>query len=303
MQLDVIRSFLVVVEQGSLNGAAGRLRLAQSTLTRQMQTLEHEIGGRLLERSATGVAPTAAGTALARRMHRVMAEYDAALGEARRVAFGQRAQLRIGYLLSAGQRFLRPALATLRREHPDVKVTLVDLSPGDQIRALRTGDLDVALIGQEGGLIARDFYARRLAVLPVVAALPEDHPLAARASVRLADLRSEMFVGAPEDELPGRNRWAAQLCRRAGFRPRFAQNANSVSHALSLVVSDGFVFLAPDFVQDIAVPGVVYRTIADHGARWDFFVVWQRGKVADAVRALLDALRADGRAGATGTRR
>jgi DNA-binding transcriptional LysR family regulator len=62
-----IRSFLTVVEEGSLHRAAARLRISQPALSRQMQALEHELGGRLLERMATGVRPTAGGQALAER--------------------------------------------------------------------------------------------------------------------------------------------------------------------------------------------------------------------------------------------
>ena len=53
-----IRSFLTVVEEGNLHRAAARLHISQSTLSRQMQVLELKLGGRLLERMATGVRPT-----------------------------------------------------------------------------------------------------------------------------------------------------------------------------------------------------------------------------------------------------
>jgi Bacterial regulatory helix-turn-helix protein, lysR family len=53
-----LRAFLVALEEGSLNRAAVRLRMSQSTLTRQMQALESEIEGTLLERTTTGVRPT-----------------------------------------------------------------------------------------------------------------------------------------------------------------------------------------------------------------------------------------------------
>jgi DNA-binding transcriptional LysR family regulator len=71
--LEQIRSFLTVVEEGSLHRAAARLRISQPTLSRQMQAFEHELGGRLLERMATGVSPTAGGQALLRRMSAVLA--------------------------------------------------------------------------------------------------------------------------------------------------------------------------------------------------------------------------------------
>ena len=52
--------------------------------------------------------------------------------------------------------------------------------------ALRAGEIDIALIGQEGGVVARDFYTRRLAALRVVVALPEHHPLATCAKLRFS---------------------------------------------------------------------------------------------------------------------
>jgi DNA-binding transcriptional LysR family regulator len=142
---ELVRSFLVVLEEGSLNRAALRLHLAQSSLTRQMQALEHEIGGALLERMASGVAPTAAGHALARRILPVLAEFEAAVSETRRFARGQNSQIRVGYMRAVATMVLNPALAVLRKTHPAVKVELFDLTQGEQITALRHGDIDVGL--------------------------------------------------------------------------------------------------------------------------------------------------------------
>src|SRR3569833_2405404 len=116
------------------------MRVAQSTLTRQMQSLEQEIGGRMLERSHGGVALTAAGQALLGRGIPALANLEAALGEVRKLARGQTASLRIGYIMSAAPEYLGPALATVRAVHPEVKVKLIDLSPGEQIAALRRGE-------------------------------------------------------------------------------------------------------------------------------------------------------------------
>ena len=157
-----LRAFLIIMEEGSLNRAAIRLRISQSTLSRQMQALEADIGGALLERTTTGVRPTDAGHALASSASRVLAEYDAAIAEARRLARGQRDLIRVGYLGSTAQMFLDPALAVMRRSHPEVKVKLLDLSPGEQIAALRKGEIDLALIGQEGALLSTEFYTQKL---------------------------------------------------------------------------------------------------------------------------------------------
>jgi DNA-binding transcriptional LysR family regulator len=285
-----LRAFLIVMEEGSLNRAAIRLRISQSTLSRQMQALEADIGGALLERTTTGVRPTDAGHALAGSVPRVLAEYDAVIAEARRLARGQRDLIRVGYLGSTAQMFLDPALSVMRRSHPGVKVKLLDLSPGEQIAALRKGELDLALIGQEGALLSTEFYTQKLTTLPLVAVVPADHSLALKRQISLKELRDERFICAAEEDLPGHNRWITQLCRRAGFKPKFVQEAVSVSNMFTLIVSEGAVALVPSYLKHFPVAGIAMVELLDKKATWDFLVVWQRGRTAKPLRELLDAL-------------
>lgn len=273
-----------------MNQAAERLRVSQSTLTRQMRALEHEIGGRLFERSTAGVALTAAGHALAQDVRPVLARFDVVLADARKLARGQSARLRIGYLGSAATEYLNPALAALRRTHPEVRAKLLDLSPGEQIAALRSGEIDLALIGSAGALLAKEFYVRRLASLPVLAALAESHPLAGAATLKVAQLRGTPFVGAREADMPGHNRWIAQICRRAGFRPTMVDDAESLTHALATVVAENAVALVPDYAKSTTVPGVVCRRLTDAGLKWDLLVAWQRGTTTAAMKVVLDAM-------------
>src|SRR5260221_12482370 len=117
--LEQIRSFLTVVEEGSLHRAAVRLRISPSALSRQMQALEHELGGRLLERMATGVSPTPGGEALAKRMDAVLEAYDLAMSDTRRALLGDTDQLRIAYLPPIDPQSLSGPLRAVRRIHPE----------------------------------------------------------------------------------------------------------------------------------------------------------------------------------------
>lgn len=290
MNLDLLRSFFAVSEFGSLSQAAQHLHISQSTLTRQMQTLESEIGGQLLERGHRGAALTAAGHALLEGMRPVVGKADIVISEARNLARGQSASVRIGYITSAAGDYLTPALAALRRSHPETKIHLVDLSPREQIAALRRGELDVVLLGNINAAIAREFFVRRIATFPVMVALPEVHALAAHEDIALADLRGELFVGASPDDIPEFNNWIVQLCRPAGFRPKFVENANGLAQALSLLVAENAVTLLPALIEKFKIPGVTFRPLRGSTAKWDLQVAWQRGKITAPIRELVSRL-------------
>ncbi len=290
MNLDYLNSFVAIAESGSLSKTAERFRVSQSTLTRQVQVLEQEIGGRLFERSHRGVALTAAGQTLFNRLTPLLEKFEAAVAEARKRARGQSGSLRIGYLMSAAAEYLNPALKDVRAHHPEVKVKLIDMSPGEQIAALRRGEFDIGIVGNADASLAREFYVKRIASLPVAVALPEEHALARHESIALADLRREVFVGAKEEDIPGYNRWVVQLCRRARFRPKFVENADSLTHALSLLVAENAVTFVPALTGRLRAPGVTYRSLDERTARWHLLVAWQRGPMTTPVRALVDAL-------------
>ena len=290
MNLDLFRSFFAVSEFGSLSRAAEQLHVSQSTLSRQMQALESEIGGQLLERGPGGVALTAAGHRLLEGLRPVVARADFIISEARMLARGQSASVRIGYIMSAAGGYLNPAIAALRRSHPQTKVHLVHLSPGQQIAALRRGELDVVVLGNINAAISREFFVRRIATFPVLLALSEGHPLAEGDEVALTDLRKEPFVGANAEDVPGFNNWLIQICRRAGFRPKIVENAESVAHTLSLVVAENAVALLPALVDGFNAPGVVFRPLTGTAAKWELQVAWHRGRITEPVRELVALL-------------
>lgn len=289
--IDRIRALLTVIEEGSVNRAAVRLRITQPALSRQMKVLENEVGGRLLERESSGVKPTGLGHALVKAMRPLVKSYDNVMSDLRRQARGERAELRVGYLGSAAQRFLTPALALLRKSYPAARLKLHDLSPREQIAALRSGELDVALIGQEGVAASREFHSAKLCSLGVCAAMADGDRLDAKKSIAIKDLKGRDFIGIDEDEMPGRNRWMTALCKTAGFKPRFVAVVDGLTHVMSHVVSESAVTLVPAYFAKSSHPGVAFVPVSDAKAKWDFIVLGQKGSASPAARALVAALK------------
>jgi DNA-binding transcriptional LysR family regulator len=291
--LEKLRLFLVVLEEGSLRRAADRLRISQSAITRQMQSLEFDLGGRVLERTSAGVRPTNGGHALAARAKTLLADYDSTMTEVRRLVRGESERLRIGYIASAVQEYVGPALAVLRRAYPRLKVKMLDQTPGEMIIALRQGKIDLALTLHGIDLLARDFYARKLATVRSLVALPVSHRFANERQVSLSQLKGETFVLGSDDVVPGYAQRIIQLCRKyGGFRPRLAtiDEANGLVESLALAANEEAISIQPAFISHLKVPNAVMVPIADAGATWDLFIVWQRGKIAGPLRTLLSEL-------------
>jgi DNA-binding transcriptional LysR family regulator len=292
--LEKLRLFLVVLEEGSLRRAAERLHISQSTITRQLQSLELDLGGRVLERTSAGVRPTNGGHALAERAETLLADYDSTMAEVRRLVRGESERLRIGYIASAAQEYLGPALAVLRRAYPKLKVKMLDQTPGEVIAALRQGEIDLALTLHGTDLLSRDFYARKLATVRSLVSLPGSHRLATEKQVSLSQLKDETFVRGSDDALPGYTQRIVQFCRKyGGFRPGLVTigGAMGLVESLAMSANEDAISIQPVFISHLKVPNVAMVPIADAGATWDLFVVWQRGKASGPLRALLDALR------------
>ena len=291
--LEKLRLFLVVLEEGSLRRAAGRLRISQSAITRQLQLLELDLGGRVLERTSAGVRPTNGGHALAAKAKTLLADYDSTMAEVRRLVRGESERLRIGYIASAFQQYLAPALAAVRRAYPKLKVKMLDQTPGEMIIGLRQGEIDLALTLQGADLLSRDFYARKLATIRSLVVLPVSHRFAAEKQVSLSQLKRETFIRGSDDAVPGYNHRIVQFCRKFGrFRPRTAtiNDATGLVESLALAANEDAISIQPAFISHLDVPNAVMVPIADAGATWDLFVVWQRGKAASPLQTLLSEL-------------
>jgi molybdate transport repressor ModE-like protein len=291
--LEKLRLFLVILEEGSLRRAADRLRISQSAITRQIQALELELGGQVLERTSAGVRPTNGGAVLAERAKALLADYDSTMAEVRRLNRGESERLRIGYIASAVQEYLGPALAVLRRDYPKLKVKMLDQTPGEMIIALRQGEIDLALTLHGIDLLSRDFYIRKIATVKSLVALPVSHRFATKRQVSISQLKGETFVRGSDDAVPGYTQRIIQLCRKyGGFRPRLAtiDKTTSLVESLAVAANEEAISIQPAFISHLEVPNVVMVPIADAGATWDLFVVWLRGKVAGPLRTLLNEL-------------
>jgi DNA-binding transcriptional LysR family regulator len=279
-ELRLLRSFVAVVDAGSLSRAAAELHVAQQSLSQQMRTLEGQLGVTLLTRSSRGVAPTEAGEVLLREARAVLARAERAVDAVRR---GARDVLRVGFLGSVANYFMPPVVRAFAERHPDVTLQAEDMPIAALVAGLREGRLDAALSRPPlvGDLATEVVYRE-----PIAAALPEGHRLASRAELALADLADEPWVLTPRASWPP---WHAKYdadFAQAGFQPRVVKRGTTPQGLLALVAAGVGVTRLPLSSQSLRDGGVAFVPLAGEDAL--VVLTWR----ADAGSPLLPALRA-----------
>lgn len=140
---DLLRTFLAIVEAGSVTGGASRIHRSQSATSLQLKQLEAVIGQPLLARHGRGVVPTPAGERLLPVARQVTGALDAALAGFRTDEIAGR--LRIGIAEGVAHGVLAEVLGAFCRAHPAMELE-VHCALGDDFEgALARGKLDLAV--------------------------------------------------------------------------------------------------------------------------------------------------------------
>ncbi|HET8747482.1 MAG TPA: LysR family transcriptional regulator, partial [Ramlibacter sp.] len=115
-----LHAFLAVARSGSFRKAAEALNVTQAAVSRAVLRLEEELGVDVLERSGAGVALTATGAELRRRIEKPLAALEEAALHVRREA--ERMRLRLSVVTSLGNLWLMPRLEDFRSRHPGIEI-------------------------------------------------------------------------------------------------------------------------------------------------------------------------------------
>jgi DNA-binding transcriptional LysR family regulator len=198
VELRHLEHFVAVAEERSFTRAAARLHLVQSALSVSIRSLERELGGRLFDRSTHHVELNDAGRALLAEARNALAAVDAARDAVAAVHGGLGGTVRVGIMHSMTKIDLAAVLTGFHRERPQVRI-VPSAAPGGSTELaaqVLEGRLDLAFVGLPGDHPA-GLTVRPLASEPMLLACPEDHPLARRDVIPLADLDGERFVELP----------------------------------------------------------------------------------------------------------
>jgi DNA-binding transcriptional LysR family regulator len=229
VELRQLRYFVAVAEELHFGRAAQRLHVVQPAVSQQVARLEREFGLQLLDRTPRTVRLTEAGKRLLAEARNVLSAADQAKAVATQLATSGTRFLRIGTSpgLSAT---LETALDALSRLAPGLRTELDGRPAHDQLAAVRSGELDLALV--RAAPADPDLQMIELWREQVYVAVPATHPTAHQPAVRLEQLVDlPLRLPAPACD-PLLRDLVLGGCRRAGIEPRTGRPISTVPNAL-----------------------------------------------------------------------
>jgi DNA-binding transcriptional LysR family regulator len=285
-----LRVLREVALKGSFSAAAESLSYTQSAISQQIAALERETGSSLVERGARGIRMTDAGEALVRHADAILTRLTDAEAELEAIAGLRGGRVRLASFATAGSTFVPHAIATFHERHPAVEILLKESDPEESVPSLKAGQLDIAILFEPHGAgDLTDIDTVHLLEDPMSVVLPENHPLAAKAKIRLKDLEGEAWVqttsACPCCVI------VAEQCRSAGFEPRVAFESDDYLTIQGLVAAGVGVAMIPSLGLAAYRPDVAIRPVTGVPPKRDIVAATlPGGRRSPATQAMLEAL-------------
>jgi DNA-binding transcriptional LysR family regulator len=234
--------FLAVADEGSFTLASRKLRIAQPSLSQQVQALERDVGASLLERTSRGVRLTTAGREFLPEARAMLAAAQRGRLAVRQTEALEGGELEIATVRSLAVGVLPALIGEFRSRHPGVRIWLKEFAHRDHLNdAVLAGLSDIA-VGPRPGAWAGPVLALGWEEF-VVTVPPDDPAVAEDGAVQLRRLAErEWILYEPGHGLDDVVMFA---CAQAGFTPRAAMRTGQAEAAVRLAASGLGVAMVP----------------------------------------------------------
>lgn len=285
----LLRTFVSVAERGSFTAAASAGGYTQSAVSRQMASLEDVWGVELFARRARGVRLTPAGEHLLPHAKALLERFSdtiRALDAVRRLDVGH---LRIGAFPTANLVLVSGALERFQSRHEGISLALREGTTERLLGLLGAGDLDIAVVSTHKNPDLTGIHLDHLVEDRIHVALSEEHRLASRDEIPMAELADEHWIVADTVEAVSALR---ATCATAGFIPNTPLRAGEWMVKLELVAGGLGVALIPGMMTPHIPAKIAVRSLApDPPRRTVYAAVPPHAHRYPAVAAFLADLR------------
>ncbi|HMA12344.1 MAG TPA: LysR substrate-binding domain-containing protein [Steroidobacteraceae bacterium] len=245
LKLKDLRYLVAVADTRHFGQAAARCFVSQPTLSAQLKKLEDYLGVQLVERHPRRIALTEVGAQVVARARRIIEASDeiVALSALQRDPLSGR--LRVALLPTIGPYLLPLVAARIRKKLPRIELLLYEYQTGPMLDHLQAGDIDMGILALP--VPAEGLAERKLFDEPFVVAVPENHALGARKSLKTSDLDGETLL-LLEDGHCLRDQ-ALDVCSHSNVQEKQDFRATSLETLRQMVASGGGITLLPQLAS------------------------------------------------------
>ena len=188
MRIEQLQAFIAITETGNFGQAAKKCGVTQSTISRQIQSLEQDLGLPLFHRS-TQAKLTLGGEKLLPRAQKICQEWSKASQECADLIAGKQPELCVAAIHSVCAHYLPPILQQFCLDYPDVQLRVTALGSDRALKVLRDGLIDIAIVMNNRFLTtSADIELAVLYEEQVDVLMAADHPLSKLKKVPLPEL-------------------------------------------------------------------------------------------------------------------
>jgi DNA-binding transcriptional LysR family regulator len=284
-----MRYFVTLAETLHFGRAAERLHITQPPLSRQITTLEKELGVKLLERHSRRAKLTRAGQQFLDDARAAILAFDQACRNVKLADKGEVGELSIGFMMHAAYTVLPSLARRFMSAYPNVDVKLREVVPHDLVTETMSGNFDAALTFSPGtirGLETRPIYREKLCL-----ALPQHHALAKRPIIEAHQLKGEPLIVIPVEVAPGLRSAIFDYCRSAGFSPTIRLETQFQQTIVSLVSETLGLAIVPESMKRLGFPGVVFHSLKK-APEVEHVVAWRADNLNPTLKPFLNIARA-----------
>ncbi|MGH8138630.1 MAG: LysR substrate-binding domain-containing protein [Steroidobacteraceae bacterium] len=242
IKLKDLRYLVAVADSRHFGRAAQRCFVSQPTLSAQLKKLEDDLGVQLIERQPNNVTLTEAGEQIVARARRILEASEEVVALARAHRDPLAGKLRLALLPTIGPYLLPRIAQPIRKALPRLELRLYEYQTAPMLEKLAAGEIDLGILALPvdlEGLDARQLYSEAFTV-----AVPDQHRLAKRDSVRADDLNGETLL-LLEDGHCLRDQ-ALEVCSRVGVNESQDFRATSLETLRQMVATGAGITLLPE---------------------------------------------------------
>ena len=290
MNLKDLKYLVALADTGHFGKAAERTFVSQPTLSAQLKKLEEYLGVKLVERRPKNVQLTEVGKQVVARARRMLNEGDEIVALARNNTDPFAGKLKLALIPTIGPYLLPRVMPRLRKALPNLSLMLYEYQTESLLKKLRDGEIDLgimALPAAQEGIESRELYRENFTV-----ALPNGHPLGAKSSIKVQDLKGHTLL-LLEDGHCLRDQ-ALEICSRVDVREAEDFRASSLETLRHMVVAGLGITLMPELAVESpygSQRGLTVRQFGKPAPTRTVGAVWRKSSTrAAAIAGVCDVV-------------